>query len=122
MSEAAFDTGILLDLLAGVVPAQRELERFPRRYVSRLSWIEVMTRALPEDGNRAKAFLDYFSIVELSEEIARRAAVLRSERRGLPVADAVILASAQVHGRILVTRNTKDFPATLPGIRVPYTL
>jgi predicted nucleic acid-binding protein len=33
----------------------------------------------------------------------------------------MILATAQVHGAILVTRNTKDFPARMPGIRIPYT-
>jgi hypothetical protein len=31
----------------------------------------------------------------------------------------VIWASAQVNHRILVTRNIKDFPAAMPGIRVP---
>ena len=36
--------------------------------------------------------------------------------------DALILATAQIYGAILVTRNTRDFPATMPGIRVPYTL
>ena len=36
--------------------------------------------------------------------------------------DDDILATAQVNGAILITRNTKDFPANLPGIRVPYTL
>ena len=43
---------------------------------------------------------------------------------GLPVlaADAIILATAQVNGAILVTRNSKDFPANMPGIRIPYTV
>ena len=36
--------------------------------------------------------------------------------------DAYILATAQVNGAILITRNIKDFPAAMPGIRVPYTL
>ena len=36
--------------------------------------------------------------------------------------DAFILATAQVSGAILITRNTKDFPANMPGIRVPYNL
>ena len=45
-------------------------------------------------------------------------------RRGLRCEDvgAIILASAQSSGRILVTRNTVDFPAEMPGIRVPYKL
>ena len=40
--------------------------------------------------------------------------------RSLKRADAVILASAQVNGRVLVTRNTQDFPASMPGLHVPY--
>ncbi len=36
--------------------------------------------------------------------------------------DAIILATAQVNGAILITRNTHDFPAAMPGVRVPYTL
>jgi hypothetical protein len=34
--------------------------------------------------------------------------------------DAYILATAQVNGAILNTLNTKDFPAKMPGIRIPY--
>jgi predicted nucleic acid-binding protein len=36
--------------------------------------------------------------------------------------DAIILASALVRGRVLITRNIKDFPANMPGVRVPYIL
>ena len=36
--------------------------------------------------------------------------------------DAYVLATAQVNNAILITRNTKDFPANMPGIRVPYTI
>ena len=60
--------------------------------------------------------------VEISDEIARCAAQLCGQRSSLSLDNAVILASAQVAGRILITRNTKDFPAAMPGIRVPYTL
>jgi predicted nucleic acid-binding protein len=56
---------------------------------------------------------------ELDTHIAAHAAALRRERPGLRLADAVIWASAQVNHRILVTRNIKDFPAAMPGIRVP---
>jgi predicted nucleic acid-binding protein len=43
-------------------------------------------------------------------------------RTRMKLMDAYILATAQVNGAILITRNTKDFPAEMPGIRVPYTL
>lgn len=35
--------------------------------------------------------------------------------------DAIILATAQIHRRELVTRNTKDF-AGVPGVIMPYQL
>lgn len=122
MSAAAFDTAILIDALRGHAAAGAELQRYRQRFISRLTWIEVMTRAQPDDAQRAEAFLSHFSLVEVSDEIARAAAQLRGQRPGLSLHDAVVLASAQTAGRILITRNTKDFPAEMPGIRVPYTL
>ncbi len=122
MNEAVFDSNILFDALSDVGRANVELQRYDRRYISRLTWVEVLTRALPDDGDRAEDFLSFFNIIEVNEEIGRRAALLRSDRRRLKAMDAVILASAQLTGRILITRNTRDFPAEMPGIRVPYTL
>ncbi len=122
MNEAVFDSNILFDALNDVGRANVELQRYDRRYISRLTWVEVLTRALPDDGDRAEAFLSFFNVIEVNEEIGRRAALLRSDRRRLKAMDAVILASAQLTGRILITRNTRDFPAEMPGIRVPYTL
>ncbi len=122
MSSAAFDTSILIDALRGHADAGAELQRYRQRFISRLTWIEVMTRAQPDDSQQAEAFLSHFSLVEVSDEIARAAAQLRGQRSGLSLHDAVVLASAQIAGRILITRNTKDFSAEMPGIRVPYIL
>ncbi|PKB24875.1 hypothetical protein B0I00_0054 [Novosphingobium kunmingense] len=122
MSVAAFDTAILVDALHGHAGAAAELKRIRQRFISRLSWIEVMSLAQPDDAQRADAFLSHFSVVEISDEIARSAAQLCGQRTGLSLTNAVILASAQVAGRILITRNTADFPAAMPGIRVPYSL
>jgi predicted nucleic acid-binding protein len=36
--------------------------------------------------------------------------------------DAIIKASAEVQGRLLVTRNTRDFPVDDAGVRLPYRL
>ena len=62
-----------------------------------------------------------FEIVEIDGRIATAAADIRHRSR-MKLMDAFILATAQVNGAILITRNTKDFPEALPGIRVPYKL
>lgn len=85
-------------------------------------WVEVLSKGSDAMVGEALQFLAGFDIDELDENIAERAARLRRARPGLKSPDAIILASAQERGRILVTRNTKDFPATMPGIRVPYTI
>jgi predicted nucleic acid-binding protein len=122
MSAASFDSNVLIDALNGHRRAQAELERVDELWISRVTWIEVMSRVDDATMGRTRSLLSAFMVDELDEAIAARAAALRNERRSLKLPDAVILASAQVRGRILVTRNTKDFPANMPGIRVPYTL
>ena len=85
-------------------------------------WVEVLSKGSDEGLRRARTMLSGFSVDEIDEEIALRAAALRRERPRLKSPDAIILATAQTRGRVLITRNTKDFPAEMPGIRVPYIL
>jgi predicted nucleic acid-binding protein len=126
VSGFAFDTGIVLDILTGHGPARSELQRAlsqgGRPWVSRLAWAEILSQATPDCLRDAEAFMAGFSIDEVDEEIASRAASLRRERAGLSLLDATVLATALSRGRLLITRNTKDFPAAMPGIRIPYTL
>jgi predicted nucleic acid-binding protein len=126
VSSYAFDANIVIDALAGIRPAYQELKRAreggQRLWINRVAWIEVLSKGLPHELKTAQLFLSGFSIDELDQETAELAAALRRERGRLRSADAIILASAQVRGRILVTRNTKDFPAGMPGVRVPYTI
>jgi predicted nucleic acid-binding protein len=59
--------------------------------------------------------------VPVDEQIAERAVGLRRVYR-IRLPDAIIWATAQVHAMLLVTRNTKDYPADDPGVRAPYRL
>lgn len=126
MSGFAFDANIIIDALAGYPPARAEIERAvgltSRAWISRMAWIEVLSKGNESIVKDALAFLSHFGLDEIDDEISLRAAALRRERSRLKSPDAIILATAQIRGRVLVTRNTKDFPAELPGIRVPYTL
>lgn len=121
MSDTYFDTGILVDTLSGHHLAMAELRRVKRPWISRISWLEVLSGAPAQARDETEAFLGNFAIREITPEIARRAALLRQERPAMGMGAALVLASAQEHGGILVTRNIKDFPAQMPGIRVPYT-
>lgn len=126
MSGFAFDANIVIDALAGFSPARAEIRRAVsgggRAWISRMAWLEVLSKGDAAVVRGALAFMSHFGLDEMDEEIARRAAALRRERPSLKSPDAVILASAQTRGRVLVTRNTKDFPAEMPGVRVPYIL
>lgn len=57
--------------------------------------------------------------IELSAEMPRRAIDLRRQLR-LRLPDAIVLATADWEGCILVTRNAKDFDSNAPRVRVPY--
>ena len=126
MSGFSFDTSILVDALAGHEQAAAEIRRAvafgSRAWISRMVWIEVLSRGNPDELKSAQRLLSGFGIDEIDAEIAERAAALRRERSRLRAADAIVLASALVRGRVLVSRNIKDFPASMPGIRVPYIL
>lgn len=87
-----------------------------------MAWIDVLSKGDAVIVRDALAFLGHFGLDEIDDEIALRAAALRRERPRLKTPDAIILATAQTRGRVLVTRNTRDFPAEMPGIRVPYIL
>ncbi len=122
MSDLYFDTNIIIDALAKRPQALAELRRASRPWISRVTWIEVLAGMPALARAETESYLQNYSIRELTPEIARRAADLRFNKRSLKLPDAVIFASAQEHGVILVTRNTKDFPANMPGIRVPYVI
>lgn len=126
MTGFAFDANILIDALAGYPPARSEIQRAVavghRPWISRMAWIEVLSKGNEAVVREAVAFLDRFGMDEIDEEISLRAAALRRDRPRLKSPDAIILATAQTRGRVLVTRNTKDFPPNMPGVRVPYIL
>jgi predicted nucleic acid-binding protein len=119
---AVFDTNILIDYLNGSGRAQRELDSYEALHLSVVSWMEVLVGAAEGDEEaEIREFLRRFQVHPVNEGIAERAVeILRHEKIRLP--DAIIWATAQHLGLILVTRNTRDFPRNHPGVRIPYNV
>jgi predicted nucleic acid-binding protein len=115
-----FDTNILIDHLNGIAKATREIQRGDDPAISMITWIEVMTGATsPDEEKLLKVFLMNFECLPVSSAVAERAALIRRHKR-LKMPDAIILATAEVAGRVLVTRNVRDFPSGMSGVRAPY--
>lgn len=121
MVDALLDSNILIDHLQGIAEARTEVDRYENPAISIVTWIELLAGAKPSNEADVRAFLESFETVELDRVVAAEAAAIRRAHR-IKLPDAVVWASARTTGRLLVSRNTKDFPPRDPGVRVPYTV
>jgi predicted nucleic acid-binding protein len=118
--KAVFDTSILVDYLNGIAAASRELDQYEEIAISIVTWMEVLAGADDaEEEAVMRDFLSRFKIQPVEKVVAERAIKIRRQHK-LKLPDAIIWATANELGRILVTRNTKDFSEKDAGIRVPY--
>ena len=119
---ALIDTNILIDYLGGIDAARNELSRHDNPAISAITWMAVMVGAEDDrEATRLRWFLSGFTRVPIDDEVSELAVTIRREIR-IRLPDAIIWASARRIGGVLVTRNTKDFPADDPGVRVPYSI
>ena len=119
---AIIDSDVLIDYLQGLEKAKRELDRYTKREMSIISWMEVMTGAdTPEEEKDSREFLSTFTIHHLSVEIASEAVEIRKKFR-IRLPDAIVWATARTNGCLLVTRNAKHFSKKEPGVRIPYSV
>ena len=115
-----FDTNVLIDYLLNVEEARAELSLYRQAAISVISWMEVMAGARPDNEQATRRFLNRFDRIGLDAQIAERAVAVRRERR-IKLPDAIIWATANCGALMLVTRNSKDFPAGEPWVRIPYS-
>ena len=117
-----FDTSIVIDALNGLAPAQQEFAAASEHFISTISRIEVLAGYRDgADDSGARAVLARLAELALDSAVAEEAVSIRRTAR-LKLPDAVILATARIHGLTLSTRNTRDFSEDDPTIRVPYRL
>jgi predicted nucleic acid-binding protein len=114
MADLLVDTDVCIDHLGGAV-------RLPGRR-SRLS-VSVITRAELLAGARdardvavVRRLLASMTEHAVDRQIAEEAGRIRAEV-GIRLPDALIAATALVHGVTLHTRNTRDF-RRVPGLRL----
>lgn len=118
---ALFDSNIIIDYLNGELKAADELSLYNKKFISIITWIEVLV-GVPDDKRCAvEAYLSGFEIVAIDQTISYVAIEIRQKEK-LKLPDALILATARTLSAVLVTRNTKDFDPSQPFIREPYKL
>ena len=119
---AVFDTNILIDHLSGVPTASATILAYPERYISRITWIEVMVGSNRPGQTSAglRTFLSGFDVIELDSVISEDSVAIRQSHK-VKLPDAIVYATARSRSLPLLTLNTKDFPAGTPGVVVPYT-
>jgi predicted nucleic acid-binding protein len=119
---AVVDTNILIDYLNGSTKARAELDRFERISISVVTWMEVLVGVeIGGAEDAVRAFLKRFDVQPIEAGIAERAVDIRRKTK-IRLPDAIVWATAMQLGVVLMTRNTRDFPSSDPGIRIPYRL
>jgi hypothetical protein len=121
MVKVLFDTHILIDYLNGIPQARDEIARYSDKAISLITWMEVLVGATPQTEIAIKSFLNDFLTLAIDKTVSEIAVNIR-QRRKVKLPDAIVWATALANGRILVSRNTKNFASDEPGVRVPYIL
>jgi len=130
---ALFDSNVLIDALNGVSQAITEISYYDDAAISAVTWIEVLSKPMaaaawsklsPATLQMVRDFLEDFAVLHTDDAITAEAARIRASSFINPpkirLPDALILATANVTGRLLVTRDRKDFRGR--NVRFPYEL
>ena len=116
------DTTVLIDVARRREPATSWLSNTIRRpiqtCVSAVTVAEFFAGVRPEQRRDWQYFIDGLTHWEVTKEIAIRAGILRydlaRQGRTMQIADALIAATALVHGAALARVNITDF--TVAGL------
>ncbi len=110
-----FDTDVLIWFLRGHSSAARLIENTPDRYISVISYMELLQGARDQKESRIiKSFLSDFNFqtLPLTENIGHRALIYVEEyglKARMSVADALVAATAVENHLALATANRKHY-------------
>ena len=104
------DSNILIYSLQAAYPQLRALVAHNLPALSAISYLETLgfPRITQQDINDLQRLFGILPILDIDRPILDRAVSLRQQRR-MSLGDAIIAATALVHDKTLVTRNTSDF-------------
>ncbi|CAN7196742.1 PIN domain-containing protein [Pseudoduganella sp. LjRoot289] len=127
MVKVIFDTNILIDHFDGIKEALDELARYDDVAISTITWSEVMSlpAASSHELEDMRAVMRGFVLYDVDAEVAEEAAAMRRAAKAAGVripktADAIVLATARLSNRRLISRDTRAFSPV--EIHVPYKL
>lgn len=123
------DSDVLIDHLRGYQCARDFIENLlldgARVCFSVVSEAEIYSNVRPGEKPTIRAVFDSLSRLNIDGRVARKAGSYRAQygrSHGLALPDALIAATASVHGADLVTRNARHYPMTDFEVAVPYDL
>ncbi|RZT08611.1 hypothetical protein SAMN05216319_2976 [Duganella sp. CF402] len=126
MGIVLFDTNILIDALHSHQEAYTELSSWDTPAISAITFAELYAGAGPVEALNIRKLIKRFDfevihtddLIMMLASSLRRASVRNQRKIALP--DAIIMATAQAHRLLIVTRNKKDFKGQ--NVRIPYEL
>lgn len=113
-SEYLIDSNVVIEFLGGLLPssASNRLQSIADRnshHLSVINQIELLGFNAPASEMQSlEAFIASSVILPLSNKVVQKTIELRKTRK-IKLPDAVIAATALVHGLKLITRNISDF-------------
>lgn len=121
------DSNVIIEFIGGSLPAEGthwfvNTVNEGEHAFSPISQIEVLGyNAEAEDLERLRLLFSGSLILPVDQRVVEKAIQIRRQKK-VKLPDAIIAATALVHGLQLVTRNEKDF-RNIPGLEVinPHT-
>ena len=97
------------------------MRAFQDNAISIITWMEVMVAATEAQAGPTALFLASLQVIPVDDEVARYTVAVR-QMYHMNCWAASLGPRRQTTNRLLVTRNSKDFPQGHPGLRLPYVL
>jgi len=119
------DTSILIDHLRQRAEATRWLIEHEAEglLLSVITRAEILSGMRAPEEEKTRALLSAFATLPVDERVADAAGEYRRRywrSHQLLLPDALIAATARVHGCVLATLNTRDFPMRDIQVKRPY--